>query len=231
MLLSAGMFLAQNVYFSRRWFSQDVPPQGRFGQAQFFFKLSSLVLLVAGLAAACRPALAQISAPAAPLRSVAACPTQLELLISGLLRDLPTYANLVASRTLGSLNPTEWPFDTVVLVSSPDYEPIDLSDRTFRDLSGVDPAVQQVFFTTLERQFVNSESVLLQHYHWLFLAPSERGWQMAFMYSSVGPYPAGRQPPSPPQESSHGIVGQAVGLWLRDCRAGSVAPVGSTNSP
>jgi hypothetical protein len=226
------MFLAQDFYSSRGGLGKALE-QPRFGQLQFFLGLGPLLiagLLAAGFAAPLEPALAQASGPTAPLRPATACPTELERLIGGLLRDLPTYANLVASRTLGSISPTDWPFDSVVLVSSPEYAPIDLSDRTFRDLSNADPAVQQVFFTTLERQFVNSESVLLQHYHWLFLAPSDRGWQLAFMYSSIGPYPADRQPPSPPQESSSGIIGQAVGLWLRDCRAGSVASV-SADSP
>lgn len=161
------------------------------------------------------------------LRPSEACPGELETLVTGLLRDLPTYSNLVAGRTVGRIPPPEWPFGGVLLVSLPDYTPIDLASRTFSDLPPADPDTQQVFFTTLERQYVREESVLLQHYHWLFLTPSDRGWQMVFMYSSVGPYPASARPPSPPQDSTYGITGQAVRLWLRDCRARSVYPVES----
>lgn len=164
------------------------------------------------------------------LRPSEPCPGELETVVTGLLRDLPTYGNLVAGRTVGRIPPPEWPFGSVLLVSQPEYKPIDLSSRTFGNLDSLDPDTQQVFFTTLERQYVREESVLLQHYHWLFLTPSDRGWQMVFMYSSVGPYPANRpasRPPTPPQDSTDGIIGQAVRLWLRDCRARSVYPVGS----
>ena len=33
------------------------------------------------------------------------------------------------------------------------------------------------------------------------------------------------RPPTPPRETSEGIIGQAVRLWLRDCRAGAIYPV------
>ncbi|MBD0267644.1 MAG: hypothetical protein ICV77_05045 [Cyanobacteria bacterium Co-bin8] len=159
------------------------------------------------------------------IRPSVACPEDLETLVTGLVRDLPGYANRVASRTLVGLAAAEWPFGGVLVVGEPELEPIDLSNRIFRDLPGIEAATAQVFFTTLERQYVNEQAVLLQHYHWLFLAPSDRGWLMVFMFSSVGPYPAAGRAPSPPQDSTDGIIGQAVGLWLRDCRARSVYPV------
>ncbi|NJR66863.1 MAG: hypothetical protein HC772_18640 [Leptolyngbyaceae cyanobacterium CRU_2_3] len=62
----------------------------------------------------------------------------------------------------------------------------------------------------------------LQHYHWLFLTPTENyGWRLVLMFSSLGNAPA-NQPPSPPQDTSQGVIAQAVRLWLRDCRAGSI---------
>ena len=172
---------------------------------------------------------AQVSVPGPAevpyIRPSVACPQELETLVAGLVRDLPGYANRVALRTLGNVAVEDWPFGSVLTVGAPELEPIDLSDRTFREVAGMETAAAQVFFTTLERQYVNQQSVLLQHYHWLFLAPSDQGWLMVFMFSSVGPYPAVGRAPSPPQDSTDGIIGQAVRLWLRDCRARSVYPV------
>ncbi|MBD0334834.1 MAG: hypothetical protein ICV62_05050 [Cyanobacteria bacterium Co-bin13] len=191
-------------------------------------------LVLGGVAPAYSSALPAVTVPTSPdvphIRPSAACPADLETLVAGLVRDLPGYANRVASRTLGGLAAAEWPFGGVLMVGEPELEPIDLSDRTFRDLSGAESATAQVFFTTLERQYVNAEPILLQHYHWLFLAPGDRGWLMVFMFSSVGPYPANGRAPSPPQDSTNGIIGQAVGLWLRDCRARSVYPVSAAES-
>lgn len=163
--------------------------------------------------------------PPPHLRPVVACPFDFQTLVMVLLRDLPTYANLVASRSLGRLDQQELPFGSVLVVGDPDFTPIDLTTRSpHPDVPTVsDEQTHQVFFTTLERHYLNHQPVLLQNYNWLFLTPSSDGWQLVLMYSSVGGYPATAAPPSPPQESSNGIVGQAVRLWLRDCRAGAVS--------
>lgn len=158
----------------------------------------------------------EVTAPRLPTQRQS-CPPGLEPLVAQLLHDLPTYANLVASRSLGHPAQRPSPFGTVLLASQPDFSPLDLgTDEPQSDL-------HQVFFTTLERQYWQQRSVSLQHYHWLFLTPSPEGWRLALLYSSLGSYPAGVRGASPPQESSQGLVGQAITLWLRDCRAGAVA--------
>jgi hypothetical protein len=156
------------------------------------------------------------------LRPVDPCPEEVNRLVSGLLQDLPSYANRVASRSLGHPAEQIHPFGAVLIASQPDFEPLDLSEQAFG--AGLDQAsaIQQVFFTTLERHYRNNQAVSLQNYHWLFLVRSEDGWRLALLYSSVGAYPAAVRSPTPPEESSDGIVGQAVRLWLRDCRAGAV---------
>jgi hypothetical protein len=53
------------------------------------------------------------------------------------------------------------------------------------------------------------------------LTQTATGWRLAMMFSRIGSYPA-KNPPSPPRDSSNGVVGQAVRAWLRDCRAGSI---------
>lgn len=161
-----------------------------------------------------------------PIRPATSCPENLETLVAALLRDLPSYANRVASRSLGVAEETG--FGTVLLAGAAELEPIDLERRASSQLPGsVETDTQQVFFTTLERRYRNREAFNLQGFHWLFLAPSEDGWWLGPMYSSFASYPDGGDRSTPPLESSQGIIGQAVQLWLRDCRAGAIVPLGT----
>ena len=80
---------------------------------------------------------------------------------------------------------------------------------------------QQVFFTVLERQYLNNKIVDIQTYHWLFLAQTNSGWRTVIMFSRFG-NPQENTPPAPPRETTNGIIGRGVQLWLRDCRAGTV---------
>ena len=173
---------------------------------------------------------AQDSPSPAYLRPAKRCPSDLEGLTASLLAELPSYANRVASRNLRlSIDQASaMPPNIVVVAGLPDFTPIDLADFA----PGLGPGdsaagdfgagLEQVFFTTLERQYWRDQTVSLQNYHWLFLAPTDEGWHLALLYSTLGTYPPGHRAPTPPQESSDGIVGQAVRLWLRDCRAEAV---------
>lgn len=174
------------------------------------------------------------------LRPSEACPAEYETLVATLLRDLPQYANLVVARSFRpsmvnpatevnrpATPPTPSPVGTMLIASQPDFEPIDLSERAFGTGVNSDSDLRQVFFTTLERQYLSNQVVSLQQFHWLFLVQAEDGWRSVLLYSSLGGDPArdvADQRLTPPQESSQGVVGQAVRLWLRDCRAGAVFP-------
>ncbi len=153
----------------------------------------------------------------APIRPNTPCPADLEPLVAQLLNDLPTYSNLVASRSLSHPEERSSPFGTVLVAGRPDFTPLPLG------AAAPEENLHQVFFTTLERQYWQQQAVSLQHYHWLFLAQGDDGWRLSLIYSSVGTYPAGSRGATPPQESSQGLVGQAIALWLRDCRAGAIA--------
>lgn len=174
------------------------------------------------------PAIAQPSPPEEHfLRPQVPCPQDLETLTTALLRDLPGYANRVARSSLG-VNEGVAGFGTILVAGRPEFEPIDFSLRTFSDRPDTeDEAIHQVFFTTLERQYTNTEALLLEQYHWLFLTEGEDGWRLALMFSRLAVEESSARPPTPPRESSEGIIGQAVQRWLRDCRAGAVYPVES----
>ena len=179
------------------------------------------------------PESAQPSAPSAPLRPVSACPDDLATLTMGLIRDLPSYANRVGYRNFGKLRQLQRP-STVILVSQPDFEPLELTARSYTAASSAEDSVDQVFLTTLERQYNQAEAIELQHYHWLFLTQADSGWYLAFMFSRLGSYPSIQpltpQPLTPPRDSSEGLMAEAIRLWLRDCRAGAVYPVESSEN-
>lgn len=159
------------------------------------------------------------ASPSAPIRPKAQCPTQLEAFVPLMLRDLPSYANRVSQRAYTKYRTRERP-GYVLLAGRPEYHPLPLPTGEYTTATEND--VPQVFFTTLERQYFSGEAFELQHYHWLFLAQTESGWRFVLMLSTIGGYPTDG-PPTPPQDSSQGVIAQAIRLWLRDCQAGSVA--------
>lgn len=177
------------------------------------------------------------------IRSSIACPANISDLVPLLLRDLPSYANRVSTRAQvleRSFNPrgvviaaAQTAEDAEVSMSiaahslfstTEERTPISL-DQTL-DTHHLIP----LFFTTLERQYVDDQAVRLQHYHWAFLSQTTKQevpqWHLALMFSRLGDYPT-EQPVAPPRESRQGSIGQALQLWLRDCNAGSVAGQGS----
>jgi hypothetical protein len=154
------------------------------------------------------------------IRPSRACPDDLETLMSLLLRDLPSYANRVSQRSFSGDRTTDRP-GYILIAGRPEFEPLTLGPGVY---TAGDPETNtpQVFFTTLERQYVRNTAVNLQQFHWLFLTETDESWRFVAMFSQVGDYPTD-EPPSPPQDSSYGVVGQAIKLWLRDCRTGNVA--------
>lgn len=154
----------------------------------------------------------------------AACPGEFQPLVGLLLRDLPGYMNRVHQRLIRLDRSTNSP-TYVLLISPPEFEPLALGPGVYQPTSPTDTeGVHQVFFTTLERQYTAGKIVQLQGYHWVFLTQSASGWRLAMMFSHFGSYPATR-PPSPPENSTQGVTGQAIKTWLRDCRAGYIRPL------
>lgn len=150
------------------------------------------------------------------------CPAHVETLVTEMVRDLPSYANRVSqsSRPLGSRPDLS---TYVIVAGRPEFAPLTLGPGEYLPST---PGVtqkepQQVFITTLERQYTAGKAIELQQYHWLFLTQTSSGWQLSMMFSRTGPYQVG-QPLTPPQDSSNGVIAQAIRTWLRDCQTGSV---------
>jgi hypothetical protein len=185
-----------------------------------FSKLASAIAVLILLPLS-TPAWAEASRP---IRPPAQCPADLPTLIPLLLRDLPSYANRVSQRAYTDFRTADLP-GYVILADRPEYTPLDLNPESLNSATAspiAEDQPAQIFFTTLERQYVSGKPVSLQHYHRVFLVETEEGWQLSLMFSTIGDYPAD-QPPTPPQDTSQGVIAQAIRLWLRDCHVGSVA--------
>lgn len=147
------------------------------------------------------------------------CPEDLRQLTALLLEDLPGYANRVIQRTQ-DLNQAAGIENYIITASEAEFEPLNLPRLQYNPIDDTDP--EQVFFTILERQYIDNQIVDIQTYHWLFLTQTDSGWRTVLMFSRFG-NSIEDKPPTPPRETTNGIIGRAVQLWLRDCRAGRIA--------
>ncbi|MBW4634775.1 MAG: hypothetical protein KME30_23555 [Iphinoe sp. HA4291-MV1] len=146
----------------------------------------------------------------------------LEVLTTRLLQDLPNYANRASQRARRLSRATD-AYSYMVIAGRPEFTPLPLTpgEDTADSAKTASEKVEQIFFTTLERQYTAGKAVQLQQFHWLFLTKTKSDWRFVMMFSQIGSFPK-NQPPTPPRDSSNGVVAQGVIAWLRDCQAGSV---------
>lgn len=149
----------------------------------------------------------------------------LEILTTQLLRDLPSYANRASQRSR-RLKRSSDIYSYVLLAGRPEFQPIPLNSSVSTvDNQTAATEIEQVFFTTLERQYIGSKVVELQEFHWLLLTTTKSGRRLVMMFTKINS-DSPQQPPSPPRDSSKGTIAQAIKAWLRDCQAGSVRNFG-----
>lgn len=139
--------------------------------------------------------------------------TTLEKLTTQLLRDLPSYANRASQRARRSSRSSDI-YSYMLVAGKPEFAPLPLNI----DESQNTTIVEQLFFTTLHRQYISGKAIKSQQFHWLLLTKSLTGWRLVMMFTQEGNYPQ-QQVVSPPRDSSNSVVAQAVKTWLRDCRA------------
>ena len=143
-----------------------------------------------------------------------------EALTNQLVKDLPSYTNRVIQKSRRLKRSVDI-YSYVLIAGKPEFAPLSLGPGEYIPATPSNEQPQQVFITTLERQYTSGKLIQLQQYHWLFLTQTSSGWRLAFMFSRTGTYP-NQQPPTPPRESSNGATSQAVKIWLRDCQAGTL---------
>lgn len=220
----------------------------RKGQTTLRKKLKAMseILFGSGLIVAllASTAIAQDPRPYAPLRQPVSCPSNIATLTNMMIRDIPGYTNRVLQRTAAVLPHTEAdelraaageymrnPYrpSHVLIAGNVNLTPLDLGEYAFTTDPEAGGALSQIFFTTLSRQYSGLQTKEVQEYHWLFLTEATDGWRLAFMFSQIdGSRLADTL--TPPVESSRSSVGQAVQLWLRDCRASAVPPLVETET-
>ena len=156
------------------------------------------------------------------------CSLEVESLTDILLKELPDYSNRVIQRTQ-NLNQDQGTSTFIVAAGKGEFEPLDLPQIQYSTVAT--ESAKQIFFTTLERQYITenltaqspkTRKLERENYHWLFLARTNDGWRMVTMFTRFGSSVQDNFP-TPPQESSNGIIGQAIQVWLRDCRAGKIS--------
>ncbi|MEM6256235.1 MAG: hypothetical protein AAF821_25255 [Cyanobacteria bacterium P01_D01_bin.156] len=152
------------------------------------------------------------------IREQTACPQDFDTLSNLLVRDIPSYTNRILQSSVGDIATAYRPA-YVITASQPDQMPLEIRDRVYTTQADISQQTYQLFFTTLERQYSGLDATSIQHFHWLFLVPSDAGWQMAFMFSAIGDQESVLLPP---RDSSQGSIGQAVQRWLKDCHANAV---------
>ncbi len=151
------------------------------------------------------------------VRKSSGCAQDLGSLSNSLLDNLPDYGNRIIQRTQTahrSLDINNY----IVVAGQREQQDLDLPQFQYNQVQNKN--VKQVFFTTLERQYQGEKVRERETYHWLFLTVVNDQWRMVTMFSRFGSANS-INIPSPPQDSSQGIIGQAVKLWLRDCNASS----------
>lgn len=146
----------------------------------------------------------------------------LETLTTRLLQDLPSYANRATQRARRRSRRSDL-FSYMLVAGRPEFTPLPLNPGSDSANSGNSstPGVEQVFFTTLERQYIGGKAVELQEFHWLLLTKSSSGWRLVMMFSQTG-LDSAKQLRSPPRDSSKSAIAQGINTWLRDCQAGSI---------
>lgn len=138
-------------------------------------------------------------------------------LIDELMLDLPNYANRVTQRSRRLKRKVDV-FSYVLVAGKPDLSPLPLNPGINNNQEYDSADVKQVFFTTLERQYINKKTVELQEFHRLFLTKTNTGWEMVMMFTQTGTYPV-KPPIAPARDSSNSAIAQGVKLWLRDCNS------------
>ncbi|WP_242037981.1 hypothetical protein [Tolypothrix sp. FACHB-123] len=147
---------------------------------------------------------------------------QLDTLTTYLLRDLPSYTNRVTQRARRLSRKSEV-YSYVLVAGRPEFTPLPLNPgiNSVNNDKSATSGVEQVFFTTLERQYIGSKALELQEFHWLLLTKTQSGWRLVMMFTQTGS--SGKQELlSPPRDSSGSAIAQGINIWLRDCQAGSI---------
>lgn len=150
------------------------------------------------------------------------CPQNIEALATLLTSNISEYANRVIKKTNIHSHKLDAFANYIVTVGKPEIEPLPLQPYP-SSIDNLPDDVQQIFFTSLERQYPNHQTMIeTQSYHWLILTPTQDGWKLVMAFTKFGYPHEDKFVVSPPRDTTNGIIGQAVKLWLKDCHYGTL---------
>ncbi len=132
----------------------------------------------------------------------------LEVLVTALMLDLPSYVNREIQR---DRQPNEdYLKRNIVIAGRPEFEHLPIDYKPF-----IQKDINQIFLTTLERQYRDSQVVELQQFHWLFLRQNQTQWELVNIFSIEESLLENIQPQ--PEDSSNGVFARAIRAWLKRC--------------
>lgn len=143
------------------------------------------------------------------------CSPELTDILPQMLTDLPSYGNRVIQRSR-RLDRDQDSFSYVLVADQGEFEPLTLRNQQFTPT--VPDTTEQFFFTTLEKQYLGDTRITSEKYYWLFLTPTDNGWAIVHLFSSIGNHDPERLP-TPPRDAIDSIIGSATKLWFRDYNA------------
>ncbi len=153
------------------------------------------------------------------------CNQSIETLASLLSEDITDYGNRVIQKSRIYSHELNFLPTYIVAVSQPETEPLPLPQFPISEQNSSSDEVQQIFLTSLERRYSNNQTVIeAENYHWLLMTKVTNQWHLVMAFTRFG-YPTTNGDDflaSPLRDTTEGTIGQAVNLWLRDCRAGTL---------
>ena len=132
----------------------------------------------------------------------------LEIIVAALILDLPSYVNREIQRYR---EPHEdYLKRNIIIAGSPEFEDLPIDYKPF-----IQEGLNQIFLTTLERQYRGSQVVELQRFHWLFMKQSQTQWELINMFSIEESSSENILPQ--PKDSSNGVFAKGIRAWLKKC--------------
>lgn len=148
------------------------------------------------------------------------CEGDWEEVAKSIMKNIPNYSNRVIQR--GSIFSHSLNFlpTYIITVNQGKTTPSDFDLTSFPPIKyQPKEEIKQLFFSTKERQYSNSQQIIeTENFHWLIFTDTPEGWRLVMAMTRFGyPSPQGFIT-SPPKDTTNGVIGQAVNLWLRDCQ-------------
>ncbi len=147
------------------------------------------------------------------------CNQDWESLVNSLTKNIADYGNRIIQSARIYPNLENFLPTYIVTASIPDTQSLPLNNFANEDFNTLENQnIKQLFFTTLERQYSSDNRIIeAQNFHWLIFTFTPQGWQLVKAMTRFGyPQSPGNFSVSPPRDTTNGIIGQAVNLWLRD---------------